>query len=262
MKKIIKKILQKMMSQRPVVIVENLVDKGDEFHNKRTIVFGGGTGIGKAIAEKLLASGSQVIVCGRKNHDIKGAINEIWDVSDIDNIPINFQRLVKKYGQIDIVVNSQGILTHSDFFDVTPEEFENIFKTNIESLFFISQEVIKYFLDNEIRGHVLNICSTEGLKGTITPYGLSKASAVRITQGLGKAFASKNIVVNGIAPGATATSMMRQKDRQNWAPPYNIPSGRMCTATEIGNLARFLLSDASNQMCGEVIVMDGGESLH
>lgn len=258
----LKKVLRKVMSQRPVEISENIVSREDLFKNKRTIVFGGGTGIGKAITNKLLSHGSEVIICSRSNHEIEGAINEIWDVSDIGSIQENFNNIIKKYGQIDMVVNSQGILTHSDFLDVSPEEMELVFKTNIESVFFICQYAVRYFKNNSIYGHILNICSTEGLKGTCYPYGLSKAAAVRLTQGLGKVAVRDGIIVNGIAPGATATDMMRQGDKQNWAPAYGIPSGRMCTANEIANAAVFLLSDAGRQMCGEVMVVDGGESLH
>ena len=91
----LKKMLRKIMSQRPVEISENIVSREDLFKNKRTIVFGGGTGIGKAITNKLLSHGSEVIVCSRSKHEIEGAINEIWDVSDIGSIQENFNNIAQ-----------------------------------------------------------------------------------------------------------------------------------------------------------------------
>ena len=92
------------------------------------------------------------------------------------------------------------------------------------------------------------------------PYGLSKAAVISLTKGLGKKMASKNIVVNGIAPGATATEMMKMSSDGDLRRGY-IPSQRASIPAEIAKAAHLLLSDAGRQMCGQVVVVDGGESL-
>lgn len=262
---IMNKLLSGIAKRRPIRLEIRVVEPTHQLSNKTALIIGGTSGIGKSIANVLQQAGCRVIICGRKVANTHRFENEIWDVSEIELIPGVIDKLILKYGKIDIVVNSQGICPESDFhqkiYEIDPKDFERVLKTNTESVFFICQKFCQYFEQNHIQGHILNICSTEGLRGTFVPYGISKAAVVSLTKGLGKIMAEKGITVNGIAPGATATSMMRMNAAEDIKRTY-IPSRRACIPEEIAKAALFMISDSGNQMCGEVLVMDGGESLH
>ena len=148
---------------------------------------------------------------------------------------------------------------HKQFFSISTESFDKVFGINLKSVFFICQYACKYFIDNKINGNILNICSTEGFKDGLVPYGLSKNALISFTRGLGKKMISEGIVINGIAPGATNTKMMRNNELDY---SYDkIPSKRMTSPVEVANLAVFMLSDMGKQMPGQVVTIDGGESL-
>lgn len=101
---------------------------------------------------------------------------------------------MEKYSKIDIVVNSQGICTDVDFkqsfYEVDQLDFETVNRVNFESVYFINQFFCKYYENNKIVGNILNICSTEGLKGNAVSYGLTKAVVISLTKGIGKMMAS------------------------------------------------------------------------
>ena len=261
----IKKIIKKILGKRPIIVkcVNEIPEK--QMSGKRALVIGGGSGIGLAIARKLKEAGCDVIIAGRTVYAYDGLKSEQWDVSRITEIPEKVQQLIEKYMQIDIVVNSQGICPKVDYdqdtYNVDSEDFENVFKVNVESVYFVCQEFCKYFENNFIKGHILNIASTEGLKGCTVPYGLSKASVISLTKGFGKKMISKGIVVNGIAPGATATKMMGMDESGDLSLNY-IPSKRVTLPEEIATATLLLVSDAGSQMCGQMLVVDGGESLN
>ncbi len=259
------KILKMIARRRPIVVQPSYVEWSNILEGATAVVIGGGTGIGRAIAEELKKAGCKVIICGRNKYDVVGMDSEIWDVGNISDISNRVDYIVRRYGKVDIVVNSQGILPESDliqdFYNIDAADFEKVMKVNLESVFFICQAFCAYFEENGIKGHILNVCSTEGLKGGVVPYGLSKTALVGFTRGLGKRMAGRGITVNGIAPGATATSMLKMKDTEDLRKTY-IPSERATLPVEIAKAALFLIGDTGNQMCGEVLVMDGGESLH
>ena len=101
-----------------------------------------------------------------------------------------FTEVVEKHGTIDIVINFQGICPSTDFqgrmWDITPESFEAVMQVNLQSVYFLCQCVSEYYIANKICGNILNIASTEGLKGCVVPYGISKAGVVSLTKGFGK----------------------------------------------------------------------------
>lgn len=261
----IKQMINMVAKRRPIFIEQKIVSPEKEFGERKILIIGGGSGIGAAIANELYLSGATIIICGRKKHEDKYFSSEVWDVSEIDKIGEKLSEIIKKYGPIDSVVNSQGICPKCDFEKkinlVDTKDFDEVIRVNLESVYFICQKACEYFEKNGIAGHVLNICSTEGLKGAVVPYGISKAGVISLTEGFGKYYASKGITVNGIAPGATSTQMMGMKSEGDLRINY-IPSRRATTPTEIAKMAKLLLSDSGKQICGSIVTVDGGESLH
>lgn len=261
---ILYRIVRKFIPPKQVSVELKYTTNETILKERTALVIGGGTGIGKAIARKLQSSGCRVIIAGRKQRDTEFSFVK-WDVSETEKLKEQFYFVIEQYGKIDILVNSQGICPDDDFAgsynSITCQGFNDVMAVNLDSVYFLTVYAGEYFISNDIRGNILNIASTEGLKGSVVPYGISKAGVVSLTKGLGKQFARDNVTVNGIAPGATATDMMRIKENQNLMKEY-LPARRMTTPEEIAEAALYLVSDMARNTCGQILVVDGGESLH
>ncbi|MGN6802767.1 MAG: SDR family NAD(P)-dependent oxidoreductase, partial [Ginsengibacter sp.] len=142
---------------------------------KVAIVTGGGSGIGLAIAEKFVKNGITTIIIGRNKKKLKAAKDNLgelcntisFDLNDLASIPTLIKKIHKKFGSIDILVNNAGINMKKEFTEVTDEEFHKIILTNVESIFSISREVVKYMIESKT-GSIVNISSMA------SQYGLPK----------------------------------------------------------------------------------------
>ena len=237
--------------------------------NKKILVTGGSSGIGRSIAKKCLETGAKVVITGRDINKLEVTKKELnsdnlfileWDASDIQSIDKKIEVVVKMLDGLDIVFNNAGIYTTGSFINVDIEEFDKVMDTNIKGLFFIAQSISKYFLTNKQKGKIINIASIRGIQGTTEPYGISKWGVMGLTKGLGRDLVSKGIIVNGIAPGITATGINGINTVEN-AYCVDNSNNRVALPEEIAEIAVFLASDATNHIVGEVIVCDGGQSL-
>ena len=268
--KMLKKYIKGM--QKIEINVNNVyLAQSQLLKDKCAIITGAGSGIGLAIARTYVNSGAIVIGLGRDKDKLKGAQKKIGerfipfccDVSDIENISTYFNEIIKlsPNGKVDILVNSAGIKNGNDerFFEFTPEEFDNVIDTNIKAIFFWCQKVSRYMIENKIHGHIVNVASIKGFIGEASPYSVSKWGVVGLTKGLGRLLAPKDVIVNGVAPGGTLTPMANIKD--NNMLHLATPSMRLADPNEMANIALFLGSDLGNNIVGEVIISDGGQSL-
>ena len=122
------------------------------------------------------------------------------------------------------------------------------------------QSAVKYMLENNIKGNILNITSVAGNEPVYGAYGASKTAATELTRGWGKMFASDGITINGIAPVPVATEMNIWHEGD--PTEYNrIPFERFATIKEIANLAMYLLSKEAEMVCGETVVLDGAYAI-
>lgn len=273
----------KLLNIAPRVLIEGgylsinvaYVKYGELLKGKHVIVTGGGSGIGMAIARKALDLGAKVLITGRnfdKLERAKQIINNsnlsilVWDIRDIgknaENLDIALQLLG---GNLDILVNNAGVLSKKTFPYVTEEDWDNVYGINSKGAYFLTQDVCKYWVGNNNTNDVkkvINISSQGGYVGATYPYRMTKWDIAGLTQGLGKLLATKNIIINGIAPGIISTEMQKNylKQRDNRFCELN-PQKRIASPEEIAELAAFLLSDASNFIVGQTILCDGGFSL-
>lgn len=276
MKKIIKLILKTIKNFIKYLksggIIEAKVEQikyNNILENKKVLITGGSSGIGLAITKKCLETGAKVLITGRNFEKLKIVKEELntdnlyilkWDASDIKVIDSNIKEVINVLGGIDIVFNNAGIYTTNKFNEINEEEWEKVLNINLKGCFFISQFVAKYFITNKQRGKIINIASNRGILGAFGPYGVSKWGIMGLTKGLGRDLIKNNVIVNGIAPGMTATNINGIDPRDN-AFAGHIPNKRVALPEEIAEIALFLASDAANSIVGEVIVCDGGESL-
>jgi 3-oxoacyl-[acyl-carrier protein] reductase len=240
----------------------------------KAIVTGASRGIGFAIAKELVNAGCSVVITGRNEKTLKVAAEKIgktaipmvWNASDIDLAAAKINEAAEILGGLDIVVNNAGIFAQRNewsktgLLQTTVDEWESVMKTNTSSIFFTMQAAVKYMLENNIRGNILNITSVAGYEPVYGAYGASKIAATGLTRGWGKMFANDGITINGIAPGPVATEM------NNWheGDPMEhdrIPFGRFATVEEIAKLAMYLLSEEAQMVCGETVVLDGGYAI-
>lgn len=235
---------------------------------KTVLIIGGSGGIGQSIAHASLSSGSErVIIASRRAAseccwDDNRVVCVDWDIARIGDISVQFRRIVETYG-VDCVVQAQGIKPEVNYgnsiLNIVERDLDEAFSVNAKSVYFICQAACKYFLDEKKQGHILNIASTEGLRGSDLPYGLSKGFVIQLTRGLGRRFAPYGVTVNCIAPSVVATRMAGLDPDGDIS--SHSPSNRYTMPSEVANLAVFLLSDMASQMCGCVVNIDGGDTL-
>lgn len=240
---------------------------------KVAVVTGASRGIGKATAKAMITSGATVVALGRKQETLLEVQKEfksdrfipfrcdVSDVHKIDDYIVSISTLIDGRN-IDIFVNCAGVKNGNDerFFDYTPEEFDYVVDTNLKGTFFWFQAISKYMIKRNIKGHIVNVISIKGFIGEASPYSVSKWGCTSLTKGLARILAPMGIVVNGIAPGGTATAMANFKEGDSML-HLATPSRRLADPNEIANTIVFLASDFGNNIIGDVIISDGGQIL-
>lgn len=246
-----------------------------ETNQKIAIITGGGSGIGYAIAEKLVGNNITTIIIGRDQQKLNEAKNKLGercdsfqcDLSDLATIPKLVAAIIEKYGRIDILVNNAGINMKKDFVEVTDEDFQKILLTNVTAIFSLSREVVKCMLVKNIKGSIVNISSMASQYGIpkVIAYTASKSAIEGMTRAMATELSPKGIRVNCIAPGFIATDMSAKAlnsdpERKNKA-LGRTPMGEFGQPSDIGDAALFLATDASKYITGVVLPVDGGNSI-
>ena len=235
-------------------------------NGKTALVSGGSSGIGFGIAKKMSESGCKVILIGTNIDRLKSCAQSIdgeyvvLDVRNVDEIKSVIDALTRNY-TIDILVNSAGVHGTDPFGKVSEETWNRVIDINLRGLYFLSQAISNHMKEKGVKGHILNVSSASSLKPSWTPYEISKRALDGITQGMAHKLIPHGIIVNGIAPGPTATPMLKRFSNDNesidlsW--PEN-PSKRMSSVEEIANLALFMVSGLGNGIVGDTVFLTGG----
>lgn len=247
----------------------------NELLTGRTAIITGGTrGIGRSVAEAFLNAGANVIITSRKLSNASTVADElkekyplrrIWgiemDSSNIEQIKCEFEKITKVIAplEISILVNNAGILGGT-LGRTSPDEFSKIIDTNLKGIFFLSEITVGYMKSRQISGNILMIASSSSLRPAISAYTISKWGLRGFILGLAKACAPLGIIVNGIAPGPTATEMLG-KDNVSDIYLESSPISRYALPEEIANMAIILCSDMGKSIVGDIVYMTGGAGL-
>ena len=245
------------------------IDGQHLLEGKTALITGGSGGIGFAIAKAFLQQSCEVIIAGTSEQKISKYCEKlsgkakahclVIDVTDVDSMPekVRLAAAMSSTGKIDILVNSAGLVSHSDFYHMTEKEYDSIMDVNAKGTYFMSQAVGKLMIEKKIKGHILNVTSSSALRPAWTPYQMSKWAVRGLTLGLADALLPYGIVVNAIAPGPVATSMLGKYEGDSI---YNetSPSGRYAVPEEIAQLAVFMVSDMGNLIVGDTFYITGG----
>lgn len=272
--KILKKVKKKTKSifwkKKPIFIP---VVEGHYLDNRTAFITGGTSGIGYSIAESFLKNGANVIILGRNETKLKKAIEKlksiddskvygfIFDVSNTEKIKESFNNILNQIDgkKIDILVNNAGISAKNGIGKTTIEDYDNVLNTNLRGTYFLSQVISNYMIENKIHGNILNIASSSSLRPVVNPYSLSKWGIRGLTVGLAKKLIKHGIVVNGIAPGPTATPMLvKDYNEDSDITLKSLPIERYILPEEIANMAVFLTSNLGKSIVGDIVYMTGG----
>lgn len=240
--------------------------------SKSALITGATRGIGKAIALELADQGYDIAINYRTaNEELEKLKKEIetkgvqcvlvyGDVSKFEDCENIVKNVTEKLEKIDVLVNNAGITKDGLILRMKKEDFQQVIDINLTGTFNMTRNVIPYMMKQR-SGRIINMASVVGITGNAgqTNYAASKAGIIGFTKSLAKEVASRNILVNAIAPGFIETDMTNVLADQVKENILNqIPLKRMGTANEVAKLVKFLSSEDSKYITGQVINVDGG----
>ena len=240
--------------------------------SKVAFITGATRGIGRAIALELANEGYNIALNYRTENEaletLKKELSELGvecypvqgDVSKAEDSERMTKEIIEHFEQIDVLVNNAGITKDNLIRRMKEEEFTDVINVNLVGTFNITKNVIKYMTKKRY-GRIINISSVVGISGNAgqSNYAASKAGIIGFTKSIAKELASRNITANAVAPGFIKTDMTNVlKDEIKEEIESTIPLKRLGTAEDVAKVVKFLASDDSNYITGQVINVDGG----
>ncbi len=242
------------------------------------VVTGGTSGLGAASALALAQAGARVIVSGRDRERGEGVVAqiadtradadaelELADVSDASEAVALADRVLERHGTVDILVNAAGVFARGDAVDLTLDDWERLWRTNVSSTYLLCQRFGKAMIERG-RGKIVNFSSTDGFLGVPEQlaYNVSKGAIVQLTRTLGSEWIRHGVNVNAVAPCDFATPMIEPfldtQEYRDWILDA-IPAGRVGQPDEIVGAVLFLASRASDMVAGHNLLVDGGRTV-
>jgi len=247
-------------------------------HGKRILITGGGTGLGKGMAQRFLELGATVYICGRRESVLQETAAELaaatggtiqalpCDVRNLDAVEAMIDA-IWKHAPLDILVNNAAGNFIARTEDLSPRAFDSVIGIVLMGTLHATMACGRRWVKAGHRGTVLSISATYAPSGSayVVPSAISKAGVEALTRSLAVEWGNRGIRMNAIAPGPIPTHgafsrVLPRPELEQLALDRN-PLHRFGTVEELANLAAFLVSDGSCYINGEVIRMDGGEFL-
>ena len=247
-------------------------DKGEKLTGKVVLITGGTSGIGGACSRLFGKEGARIIALARdenRGREFESVCREegieisfmSCDVTDREQLKEVHKKISERWGAIDILVNNAGTLRTGALKEITDEDWDIVYRTNLKSVLYVCQEFIDELVSR--KGIILNNASINGLHSYVKGaksymYATSKAALIQFTQYLAKNYAP-DVRVNCLCPGITETNLFTNQDFSRFS-DCNLLK-RMAKPEEIAKVALFLVSEDSSFITGSIIVADGGETL-
>ncbi|WP_407267991.1 3-oxoacyl-[acyl-carrier-protein] reductase [Radiobacillus sp. PE A8.2] len=239
---------------------------------KTALVTGGSRGIGRAIAIELAKNGANVAINFAGN-EVKAqeVVNEIEqigvkaikikaNVAEESEVKDMIKTVIEEYGSLDILVNNAGITRDNLLMRMKVEEFDEVIQTNLKGVFLCTKAVTRQMMKQR-SGRIINIASVVGVSGNPgqANYVAAKAGVIGLTKTTAKELATRNILVNAIAPGFIETDMTDKLTEEQRSGMLNlIPLAKLGQAEDVARVVRFLASEDANYVTGQTIHVDGG----
>ena len=242
---------------------------------KTALITGAARGIGRAIALRYAAEGANLVLCDLNLDDLRQVAAEAEsagvstlvqrvDVSARAQVQGLVDDGVAQFGVIDIAVNNAGIFFNAPFEQTTDEQYDRIMDINVRGVFIVSQTVIRHWLQQDIKGTIVNLASIGAAVAFVdsAAYCTTKGAVATMTRCIALEYGPRGIRANSMAPGIIDTPMLPSaEDSRYWA-NNTIPLRRLGQPGDIADVALFLASDESRYITGEMIVVDGGWMLN
>jgi len=246
----------------------------EDFNGQVAIVTGAASGIGLAIAHKLLAKGARVILFDLNNERLheefdsygERAVPVSIDVSDQALVERTVKDMACRFVKIDILVNCAGItgLTNMFSHEVDSADLHKVFEVNFMSSFYTSRAVLPHMIDKGY-GRILHIASISGKEGNVgmLAYSASKAAVICMAKVQGKEYAERGITVNALAPAVIRTPLVdNMPEKQVRYMTDKIPMKRCGTLEEAANIAAYIVSPYNSFSTGFTFDLSGGRATY
>ncbi|WP_010630985.1 3-oxoacyl-[acyl-carrier-protein] reductase [Sporolactobacillus vineae] len=242
---------------------------------KAALVTGASRGIGKAIALAFAREGASVVVnyAGNKARaeETAAEIRELGqealvyqcDVTSEPDVQEMIKTVSKKFGHLDIVVNNAGITRDGLLMRIKEADWDAVLNTNLKGVFLVTKAALRPMM-RQRSGKIINIASVVGILGNAgqANYSAAKAGVIGLTKTTAREVASRGITVNAVAPGFIITEMTAElPDQVKEQMKAQIPLQRLGTPEDVASVVRFLASDDSNYMTGQILSVDGGMAM-
>lgn len=247
------------------------------FENQTAVITGGAEGLGFGIAERIAAEGGTVVLLDINETLVADATKRLisrgyqassipLDISNEADVRAAFKMVMERYGQLDILVNSAGIVgpTNTPITAYPVEEFDRIFAINLRGSFLVTKYAIA-LMEKKNYGRILLIASIAGKEGNpfMVGYSTTKAGVIGLVKAVAKEYAQKGITVNGIAPAVIRTAMNEKTDPEQLAyMASKIPMGRLGTVDEVTSLATWIVSPEASFNTGFIFDLSGGRATY
>lgn len=248
-------------------------------HGKVAIVTGAARGIGRACAERLVLEGANVALldiedeAGQRSAKemslLEGAGKTAYfrcDVGFKDQVDEAFAAVLAHFGKVDILVNNAGIMRRADFLDLSEQDFDDVIRTNLKSVFLMGQIAAKHMVKRGEGGAIVNMSSTSVVMTmpTLSPYAASKGGISSLTRAMSLSLAPHGVRVNAVGPGTIVTELNRDSLLADKTTRDKIlsrtPIGRLGTGDDVASVVAFLASDDAGYVTGQTVYIDGGRA--
>ena len=244
-----------------------------DLEGKIAIVTGGTRGIGRAIALDLAANGADIALNYRKSVDLAQELAEIIrgmgrralviqaDVSSFDDAQAMVEKVLKDFGQVDILINNAGMNWDGVVWKMSEEQWDRVINVDLKGTFNYTRAVTPVFREQG-SGKIVNITSINGLRGKFgqTNYSAAKAGVIGFTKACARELGRYSVNVNSVAPGLIETEMVKEAPQKvRDMALAEIVLGRLGLPEEVAYVVTFLCTDKARHITGPVIQVDGGQ---
>lgn len=235
---------------------------------KVALVTGGTRGIGLAIARSLAGAGAKVAVCARDGAKAQATAQELpggargyaCDVGIATEVEQTVAAVEQDVGPIDVLVNNAGITRDNLLFRISEDDWDDVLATNLKGAFLMTKHAARGMIKRRW-GRIINITSVVGMMGNKgqSNYAASKAGLIGFTRAVARELASRNVLVNAVAPGFIETELTAKlTPDQKKGLQDAIPLERLGQSEDVAGAVLFLASEFASYITGQVLVVDGG----